>query len=65
MAVLGRSKALAQELGPGHIRVNAICPGVIQTDMCANVAPDILGGMAEEAPLGGNGMPMDVAKAIA
>ena len=36
----------------------------LQTDMCANVAPDILAGMAEEAPLGRNGMPMDVAKAI-
>ena len=64
-AVLALSKALAQELGPSHIRVNAICPGVIQTDMCANVAPDILAGMAEETSLGRNGMPMDVAKAIA
>ena len=64
-AVLALSKALAQELGPSHIRVNAICPGVIQTDMCANVAPDILAGMAEETPLGRNGAPMDVAKAIA
>ena len=33
--------------------------------MCAYVAPDILAGMAEETPLGRNGMPMDVAKAIA
>lgn len=64
-AVIALTKALAKELGPGGIRVNCVAPGVILTDMCANVAPDILAGMAEEAPLGRNGMPMDVAKAIA
>ena len=64
-AVLALTKALAQELGPSHIRVNAVAPGVILTDMCANVAPDILAGMAEETPLGRNGAPTDVAKAIA
>lgn len=64
-AVIALTKALAKELGPSGIRVNCVAPGVILTDMCANVAPDILAGMAEEAPLGRNGMPMDVAKAIA
>lgn len=64
-AVIALTKALAKELGPSGIRVNCVAPGVILTDMCTNVAPDILAGMAEEAPLGRNGMPMDVAKAIA
>lgn len=64
-AVIALTKALAKELGPSGIRVNCVAPGVILTDMCANVALDILAGMAEEAPLGRNGMPMDVAKAIA
>ena len=64
-AVIALTKALAKELGPSGIRVNCVAPGVILTDMCANVALDILAGMAEETPLGRNGMPMDVAKAIA
>lgn len=64
-AVIALTKALAKELGPSGIRVNCVAPGVILTDMCANVPPDILAGMAEETPLGRNGMPMDVAKAIA
>ena len=64
-AVIALTKALAKELGPSGIRVNCVAPGVILTDMCANVAPDILAGMAEKTPLGRNGMPMDVAKAIA
>ena len=64
-AVIALTKALAKELGPSGIRVNCVAPGVILTDMCANVAPDILVGLAEETPLGCNGAPMDVAKAIA
>ena len=64
-AVIALTKALAKELGPSGIRVNCVAPGVILTDMCANVAPDILADMAEETPLGRNGAPMDVAKAIA
>ena len=64
-AVIALTKALAKELGPSGIRVNCVAPGVILTDMCASVAPDILAGMAEETPLGRNGAPMDVAKAIA
>ena len=64
-AVIALTKALAKELGPSGIRVNCVAPGVILTDMCANVAPDILAEMAEETPLGRNGAPTDVAKAIA
>ena len=63
-AVIALTKALAQELGPSGIRVNCVAPGVILTDMCATVDPDVLEGMAQEAPVGRNGTPMDVAKAI-
>ena len=63
-AVIALTKALAKELGPSGIRVNCVAPGVILTDMCANVEPEILAEMAEEAPVGRNGTAMDVAKAM-
>ena len=63
-AVIALTKALAKELGPSGIRVNCITPGVILTDMCAGIAPEILEEMAEEAPVGRNGRPADVAKAM-
>lgn len=64
-AVIALSKALAKELGPSGVRVNCVAPGVILTDMCANVEPEILAEMAEETPVGRNGTAMDVAKAFA
>ncbi len=63
-AVIALTKALAKELGPSGIRVNAVAPGVILTDMCAGVDPEILDGMAQDTPLGRNGTPMDVARAM-
>ena len=63
-AVIALSKALAKELGPSGIRVNCVAPGVIITDMCAGIDPEILEEMAEESPVGRNGTPMDVARAM-
>ena len=63
-AVIALTKALAKELGPSGIRVNCVAPGVILTDMCAAVDPEILEEMAEESPIGRNGTPEDVAKAM-
>ena len=59
------TKALAKELGPSGIRVNCVAPGVILTDMCAQVDPETLEELAQETPLGRNGTPEDVAKAMA
>ena len=63
-AVIALTKALAKELGPSGIRVNCIAPGVIETDMCATVDPQILEEMAQDSPVGRNGTPVDVAKAM-
>ena len=63
-AVLALTKALAQELGPSGIRVNAIAPGVIQTDMCASLEPETLRSLSDETPLGRLGTPEDVAQAM-
>ena len=63
-AVIALSKALAQELGPSGVRVNCIAPGVICTDMCANVDPQIMEELKEQTPIGRNGTPKDVADAM-
>ena len=63
-AVIALSKALAQELGPSGIRVNCVAPGVISTDMCANVDPEIMDELREQTPVGRLGTPEDVAEAM-
>ena len=63
-AVIALTKALAKELGPSGIRVNCVAPGVILTDMCANVSQNVLDELAQEAPLERNGTPEDVAKTV-
>ena len=63
-AVIALTKALAKELGPSHIRVNAITPGVIVTDMCRSIDPEILEGLRQETPLERLGTPEDVARAM-
>ena len=64
-AVIALTKALAKELGPSGVRVNCVAPGVILTDMCANVDPGILEEMKEDTPAGRNGTSADVARAMA
>ena len=63
-ALIALSKALAKELGPSHIRVNAVAPGVIQTDMCANIAHEVLESLREDTPIERLGTPDDIAQAV-
>ena len=58
----GLTKALAKELGPSNIRVNAIAPGVIETDMNKNLTQDELKDLEYQTPLGKIGEPEDIAK---
>ena len=63
-AVIALTKALAKELGPSGIRVNCVAPGVIRTDMCADIAPEIMEELRDQTPVGRLGTPEDVAKAM-
>ena len=63
-AVIALTKALAQELGPSGIRCNCVAPGVILTDMCADVSPESLEQLRQETPIGRNGKAEDVAQAF-
>ncbi len=63
-AVIGFTKALAKELGPSGIRVNAVAPGVIDTDMNRIHGETAMAQLADETPLCRIGRPDEVAKAI-
>lgn len=63
-AVIALTKALAKELGPSGIRVNAVSPGVILTDMVADVEPAVLQELQQENLVGRNGSPEDIAGAL-
>jgi len=60
-AVLGITRATAAELGRFGIRVNAICPGVIDTPMTAGVPDPMLKPLLKRTPLGRKGQPDDIA----
>jgi len=64
-AVIAFTKALAKELGPSHIRVNCVSPGVIDTDMNARLSPEDMAALADEIPLGCVGTPAEAANVIA
>ena len=63
-AVIAMTKALAQELGPSGVRCNCIAPGVIETDMCKDVAPETMAQLAEDGLVGRNGAGEDIAQAM-
>ena len=60
----GMTKALAKELGPSNIRVNAIAPGAIDTDMNADLSKEELRQLEEDTPLGRIGTTEDIAKCV-
>lgn len=60
-AVIGLTKALAKEVGPSNIQVNAIAPGVIDTKMNSNLSDDDKAVLCNDTPLCRIGTPKDVA----
>lgn len=57
-------KSLAKELGPSHIRVNAVSPGVIKTDMLNSFSETDLAELSDETPLGRIGEATDIANTV-
>lgn len=63
-ALNGFMKSLAKELGPSHINVNSVAPGIISTDMNAELSSEDIKQIVNEIPLGKVGRVEDVANAI-
>lgn len=63
-AVNGITKSLARELAPYKIRVNAVAPGVIETDMVKALPKEMIEPLIKTIPLGRIGTPEDVANAF-
>lgn len=61
--LIGFTKALAKEVGPSGITVNAIAPGVIETDMNRSLSEEDLIALKDETPLSRLGRPEEIARA--
>jgi len=64
-AVNGLTVSLARELGPKGIRVNAVAPGIIETDMMKAVPKEVIEPLIKQVPLRRLGQPEDIANAFA
>ena len=64
-AVNGMTVSLARELGPKGIRVNAVAPGITETDMMKAVPKEVIEPMIRQIPLRRLGQPEDIANAFA
>ena len=63
-AVNGITKSLSRELAPLGIRVNAVAPGIIETDMVKKLPKEIIEPLIKTIPLGRIGTPKDIANAF-
>ncbi len=63
--MVGITKSLAKELAVRGIRVNAVAPGFVETDMTADLSADLRERAIEAIPLGRMGDPQDIAKTVA
>ena len=63
-AVVGLTRSLALEVAPSGIRVNAIAPGCIETDMVKGLGEETKAMLVEETPIGRLGTPEDIANLV-
>lgn len=64
-AIISFTKSAAKELASSNIRVNAVAPGIIQTDLIKDIPNKVLEECIQQIKLGRIGTPEDVAKAVA
>ena len=62
--LIGLTKALAKEVGLSGITVNAVSPGVVETDMMTSFSDEVKSSLADETPLGVLGTPENIASAV-
>ncbi|MDI9534823.1 MAG: SDR family oxidoreductase, partial [Bacteroidota bacterium] len=62
--LIGFTKSIAKELGPRNIRVNAIAPGFIETEMTKAIPEEARQAWAEKIPLRRAGQPEDIANLV-
>lgn len=63
-AVNGITKSLSRELAPFGIRVNAVAPGITETDMVSALPKEMIEPLIKTIPLGRIGKPVDIANAF-
>jgi 3-oxoacyl-[acyl-carrier protein] reductase len=63
--IIGLTKALARELGRSNVNVNAVAPGLIETDMMKDAPPKVIEAALAEIVLGRLGKPEEVATVVA
>jgi 3-oxoacyl-[acyl-carrier protein] reductase len=63
--MIGLTKALAKEIASRNVTVNAVAPGFIETDMTAELSAEMMEKAIAAIPLGRQGKPEEVAKAVA
>lgn len=63
--VIGMAKTWARELGRHGIRVNAVCPGVVETSMLQSMPEKVVRSLRERVPLGRFGKPEEIANTFA
>jgi len=64
-AAISFTRSLAREVGPMGIRVNAVAPGLIDTDMVASLKPELVDAIVKSSSLRRMGRPEEVAEAVA
>jgi 3-oxoacyl-[acyl-carrier protein] reductase len=63
-AIIGATKSAAKELAPHNIRVNAVAPGIINTDLISSTPPEKLEALTKDIKLNRLGTPQEVAQAV-